>query len=67
VSELVRFSVSLEADLLDKFDEYCQKGQFATRGEAIRQLLRERLTQPRNRGNELLMNSYQFSHTSACN
>jgi CopG family transcriptional regulator, nickel-responsive regulator len=44
VSELVRFSVSLEADLLEQFDRYCQEGRFATRSEAIRQLLRETLT-----------------------
>jgi CopG family transcriptional regulator, nickel-responsive regulator len=45
VAQVVRFSVSLEADLLEKFDGYCQEGQFATRSEAIRQLLRDRLTQ----------------------
>jgi CopG family nickel-responsive transcriptional regulator len=44
VSEIVRFSVSLEADLLDQFDRYCSEGKFATRSEAIRQLLRETLT-----------------------
>jgi CopG family nickel-responsive transcriptional regulator len=44
VDELVRFSVSLEASLLDKFDQYCKENRFATRSEAIRQLLRERLT-----------------------
>jgi CopG family nickel-responsive transcriptional regulator len=44
VSDVVRFSVSLEADLLDQFDRYCQEGHFATRSEAIRQLLRETLT-----------------------
>jgi CopG family nickel-responsive transcriptional regulator len=44
VSDLVRFSVSLEADLLEQFDRYCQEGRYATRSEAIRQLLRERLT-----------------------
>ena len=41
---VVRFSVSLEADLLDQFDRYCKEGRFATRSEAIRQLLRETLT-----------------------
>lgn len=41
---IVRFSVSLEDDLLAEFDRYCQKEQFATRSEAIRQLLRDRLT-----------------------
>jgi CopG family nickel-responsive transcriptional regulator len=44
VSDVVRFSVSLEADLLEQFDRYCKEGKFATRSEAIRQLLRETLT-----------------------
>jgi CopG family nickel-responsive transcriptional regulator len=44
VSDLVRFSVSLESDLLEQFDRYCQEGRFATRSEAIRQLLRDTLT-----------------------
>jgi CopG family nickel-responsive transcriptional regulator len=44
VSEIVRFSVSLEADLLEQFDRYCKEGKFATRSEAVRQLLRETLT-----------------------
>ncbi|NBO92942.1 MAG: nickel-responsive transcriptional regulator NikR [Planctomycetia bacterium] len=44
MSELARFSVSLEADLLERFDHYCSEGKFATRSEAIRQLLREALT-----------------------
>jgi CopG family nickel-responsive transcriptional regulator len=44
VSDLVRFSVSLESDLLQQFDRYCNEGRFATRSEAIRQLLRDTLT-----------------------
>lgn len=44
MSELVRFSVSLEKELLDAFDQFCSAGRFATRSEAIRQLLREKLT-----------------------
>jgi hypothetical protein len=44
VSDLVRFSVSLEADLLEQFDRYCREGRFATRSEAVRQLLRDTLT-----------------------
>lgn len=44
MSDLVRFSVSLEGELLATFDRYCAEGKFATRSEAIRQLLRERLT-----------------------
>jgi CopG family transcriptional regulator, nickel-responsive regulator len=44
MSEIVRFSVSLEDDLLEQFDRYCKQQQFATRSEAIRQLLRDTLT-----------------------
>jgi CopG family nickel-responsive transcriptional regulator len=44
VSNLARFSVSLEGDLLEQFDRYCHEGRFATRSEAVRQLLREKLT-----------------------
>jgi CopG family transcriptional regulator, nickel-responsive regulator len=44
MSEIVRFSVSLEDDLLEQFDGYCKQQQYATRSEAIRQLLRETLT-----------------------
>jgi CopG family nickel-responsive transcriptional regulator len=44
VSDVVRFSVSLEADLLEQFDRYCKEGRFVTRSEAVRQLLRETLT-----------------------
>jgi CopG family nickel-responsive transcriptional regulator len=44
VSKVVRFSVSLEADLLKQFDSYCKEGRFATRSEAIRHLLHEKLT-----------------------
>ena len=47
MSEIVRFSVSVEEELLEEFDEYCQQEQFATRSEAVRQLIRDRLT---NRG-----------------
>jgi CopG family nickel-responsive transcriptional regulator len=45
VADLVRFSVSLESDLLEKFDGYCTENRFATRSEAIRQLLRDALTE----------------------
>ena len=45
MSEVVRFSVSLEGALLEQFDRYCQQGRYATRSAAICQLLRERLTE----------------------
>ncbi len=44
MSEIVRFSVSLEDDLLQKFDRFCREEQFATRSEAVRQLIRDTLT-----------------------
>jgi CopG family nickel-responsive transcriptional regulator len=44
MSDLTRFSVSLEADLLEAFDKFVRDGSFATRSEAIRQLLRRTLT-----------------------
>lgn len=44
MSDIVRFSVSLESDLLEQFDRFCQEESYATRSEAIRQLLREKLT-----------------------
>ena len=44
MTEIVRFSVSVEDDLLDKFDRFCDEERFATRSEAVRQLIRDRLT-----------------------
>jgi len=44
MSEIVRFSVSLEDDLLEQFERYCREQRFATRSEAVRQLIRETLT-----------------------
>lgn len=44
MSGIVRFSVSVEGELLDKFDQFCAEEHFATRSEAVRQLIREMLT-----------------------
>jgi len=44
MTEIVRFSVSVEDDLLDKFDRFCEEERLATRSEAVRQLIRDRLT-----------------------
>ena len=38
---VVRFTVSVEEDLLNDFDRYCQQEEFATRSEAVRQLDRK--------------------------
>jgi len=45
MSEIVRFSVSIESELLDRFDEFCRREHFATRSEAGRQILRNELTE----------------------
>jgi CopG family nickel-responsive transcriptional regulator len=44
MSDIVRFSVSVENDLLEKFDRFCKEERFATRSEAVRQLIRDTLT-----------------------
>lgn len=44
MSAVVRFSVSLDADLLGAFDAYVRDGKFPTRSDAVRHLLRETLT-----------------------
>lgn len=52
MSDLTRFSVSLETDLLEAFDAYVRDGSFATRSEAIRQLLRQTLTRDAFEGDD---------------
>lgn len=44
MSEIARFSVSLEEDLLEQFDRYWRQQKYATRSEAVSQLLRDTLT-----------------------
>ena len=41
MSNVVRISVSLDEELLQRFDEYCQQERFSTRSEAVRQLIHE--------------------------
>ncbi len=43
MSELTRVSISLESALLDAFDRVIQAKGYATRSEAIRDLIRDRL------------------------
>jgi CopG family nickel-responsive transcriptional regulator len=44
MSELIRFGVSIEKDLLGVFDLFIQKHGFHNRSEAIRDLIREKLS-----------------------
>jgi CopG family transcriptional regulator, nickel-responsive regulator len=43
MSKLVRFGVSLEEDLLKKFDGHIKKQKYTNRSEAIRDLIRDEL------------------------
>ncbi len=43
MSKLVRFGVSLEEDLLVKFDRHIQQKKYTNRSEAIRDMIREEL------------------------
>ena len=43
MSDIVRFTISLETDLLEAFDRFVEQGKFPTRSEAIRQLIHEAL------------------------
>jgi CopG family transcriptional regulator, nickel-responsive regulator len=44
MTEIARLSISLDDDLLGEFDQFWRKQKFATRSEAICQLLRNALT-----------------------
>lgn len=45
MSELIRFGVSIDQDLLENFDRLNAKRNYATRSEALRDLIREALIQ----------------------
>jgi len=45
MSELVRFGVSLEKSLLERFDDLIREKQYTNRSEAIRDLIRRELVQ----------------------
>jgi CopG family transcriptional regulator, nickel-responsive regulator len=44
---LVRFGVSIDADLLEKFDAFIEQAGYGTRSEAFRDLIRARLAEER--------------------
>jgi CopG family transcriptional regulator, nickel-responsive regulator len=47
LSEIIRFGVSIEQDLLENFDRLIAERGYATRSEALRDLIREALIQRR--------------------
>lgn len=49
MSDVARISISLEAPLLEAFDEFIGGKGYATRSEAIRDLIRDRLIKEKSR------------------
>ncbi|NLW81554.1 MAG: nickel-responsive transcriptional regulator NikR [Desulfovibrionales bacterium] len=45
MGQTIRFGVSLDSDLLEKFDALCEERCYQTRSEAIRDLIRNTLVQ----------------------
>ncbi|PTN36361.1 nickel-responsive transcriptional regulator NikR [Desulfonatronum sp. SC1] len=45
MGKTIRFGVSLDSDLLEKFDKLCDERSYQTRSEAIRDLIRNMLVQ----------------------
>jgi CopG family nickel-responsive transcriptional regulator len=45
MGKTIRFGVSLDSELLDKFDQHCEERSYQTRSEAIRDLIRNTLVQ----------------------
>lgn len=45
MSNLIRFGVSIEKDLLERFDNFIAERKYATRSEALRDLIRDKLIQ----------------------
>ncbi len=45
MGKTIRFGVSLDSDLLEKFDNLCAERSYQTRSEAIRDLIRNMLVQ----------------------
>ncbi len=45
MSELIRFGVSIDGDLLEKFDKQIEKKGYKNRSEAIRDLIRDHLVE----------------------
>lgn len=45
MGKTIRFGVSLDSELLEKFDQHCAERSYQTRSEAIRDLIRHTLVQ----------------------
>lgn len=60
MGKLARMGVSLERDLLKKFDDFIGKKGYENRSEAIRDLIRERLIQEESGENKIVVGTLTF-------
>ena len=54
MSDIVRFGVSLNSDLLKKFDEYIKKHSYSNRSNAIADIIRDQLIEQEWISNEIV-------------
>lgn len=60
MTKLQRFGVSIEADLLDKFDEFIHQRDYKNRSEALRDLMREALVREQWQEDEIIAGAIAF-------
>jgi len=60
MTKLQRFGVSVETDLLDKFDEFIRERNYKNRSEALRDLMRQALVEKQWIGDELIAGAIAF-------
>ncbi len=54
MAKLTRFGISIDSDLLKKFDSLISNENYSNRSEAIRDLIRDRLVEEEWAGNEIV-------------
>lgn len=60
MTNLIRFGVSIEESLLEKFDEFIQKRNYKNRSEAIRDLIRNSLVKDEWSSEEIIAGGIAF-------
>ncbi|MCF7823198.1 MAG: nickel-responsive transcriptional regulator NikR [Candidatus Marinimicrobia bacterium] len=60
MTKLQRFGVSVEADLLEKFDEFIHQRNYQNRSEALRDLMREALVREQWQEDEIIAGAIAF-------
>ncbi len=60
MKKLQRFGVSVETELLDKFDEFIRERDYKNRSEALRDLMREALVKEQWQEDEIIAGAIAF-------